>query len=130
MLIIIKEVNEKNDEIKIFFDSAYGSAHAYWDEDEKKPEINRQYNVEFGFPEGLRFGIEVIQSQEEKLQIYETNGKMVFCALLDDVEEDGFTSFRMDNSLLIANVEGKPFKNKTYVRVTPSKIILYDQHYY
>ena len=128
MLIVIKEVYKTCEEFEILFDSAYGTARAYWDGDE--PQVNNQYNVEFGFPEGLRFGIEVFKSEEDKLSIFEVNGKMAFCALLEDVEEDGFTSFRMDNSLLVADVEGEPLPTNIYVNVLPEKIVFYDQHYY
>ncbi|HEX9062690.1 MAG TPA: hypothetical protein VF941_21170 [Clostridia bacterium] len=128
MLIVIEEVNKTNQEYEILFNSAYGSAHAYWDGDE--PQVGKQYNVEFGFPEGLRFGVEVVESQENKLSVFEVDRKMAFCALLEDVEEDGFTSFRMDNSLLVADVEGKPLPNNIFVNVIPEKIVFYDQHYY
>ena len=61
------------------------------------------------------FGFEVVESTDTDFHIKAINGKLIFTALLEEIEDDGFTSFRIGDSLITRITNGRPLNKYSYV---------------
>ncbi len=123
MEIKVQKVLEKK---KILFSSEFGNCTGYWCDG--KVEI-KSYFVEIDIPDKV-FENQISESLFRECSISEENGKIKIIGLLEDYEEDGFATLRMNASLIwfetIFDSKIKAMKNK-YVEILVSEINLYDE---
>lgn len=112
---------------KILFSSEFGECTGYWCGGEAKV---KNYFVEIDIPDKV-FRNQIKESVLNECSISEEDGKINIVGLLEDYEDDGFATLRMnDNLVCFETVFDNKIKTmiKTYVALLVSRINLYDEN--
>lgn len=116
------------DDKKVLFSSKYGRAVGYWCNSEVV-EL-KDYFVEIDIPYKLNAS-EFRESIFNECLLENDNGKTRIVALLEDYEEDGFTTIRMDNCIIcfetVFSTEIRGMLNK-YIEIKVNKIHLFNEN--
>lgn len=127
MKVIIKEVTEEGQKYHVNFSTEYGNACALWIGE--KPQINKEYFVEFEIPDVLCWQKDIIFSDKEECTIGMQNNKFCFIGVFESIEDDGYTVIRLGDNIISIETQGEPPDLGSNVKITANNLLLYDVNY-
>jgi hypothetical protein len=118
----IEKVFYEKQDILVKFSSDFGNAVAYWSE--KKPTINSNYQVEIDISGVVEWGKEALLSDNNIEAIYLKNDNVFISGSIESIDEDGYTTVRLGNSIISFLTTGIPFQVGAYITLSTKKITL------
>lgn len=125
MKIKIVDIEKKEGKTIVTYESEYGSANAFWEGD--SPQREKEYFVEIEVSGVLGWGDDIYQSEVEKTgigEIIDTN--TIFNGYLESVDEDGYTTIRIGDSILCVQTKGESCPIGTFVEIIADKVTIFD----
>lgn len=126
MKLIIKEVVNQTQGYEVNFSSEYGSATALWSGNE--PQVNQEYCTEIEVP-GVFYWQKNIAVTEDECIILSEQNVVHIVALLESIEDDGYTVLRLGDSIISIETQGEPPKVGSNVKLNTNNLLLYEVTY-
>lgn len=126
MRITINETSIKKNGYQVNFSTEYGNATALWNGN--VPEVKKEYFAEIEIP-GILCWQKDISTTDEKCFILLENNIVHIVALLESIEDDGYTVLRLGDSIITIQTQGKHPNVGSNVKITTNNLLLYEVTY-
>ena len=122
MKVLISRVINDNSDIKVIFSTEYGSAEAFWSDEE--PIEGNDYHIEVDVNGALAWGKNVLKSEIDEFSIKMENEAIYISGSIDSVDADGYAVLRLGDSIVPFFSIGEPFAIGTYITLSAESIVL------
>ncbi|MDQ0110678.1 hypothetical protein [Paenibacillus harenae] len=127
MKVVIKNLEESKEEIKVVFSSQFGDGIALWQG--AIPKEGSSYDVELEIPDVLKWGKDIQEINSHLYSIKILNNKVCFAGKLESVsDEDGCCVVRFGDSIFLLETDGFPLEGGSFLRFETENVIIYENN--
>ena len=101
MKIIVKAINKIEDNFEVCFETDIGEGIAIWKSLSDNPIIGNMYDAEFDVDDSIKIGKTAIHSDNHSYKLSYENSIIQLNGLVDSIDDDGMTYFRLGKDCLI-----------------------------
>jgi hypothetical protein len=122
---IVEVYDSRGSTPSVSFVSQIGSARGAW-KGAGIPLASHVYEVEFEIGDDLVWGNNIQRAERSKPEMKLANGKVVITGLLETAQQGGQAAMRLEDSVVLLDVNGELPDDPCWVRAEISDLGLYD----
>jgi len=120
MNIIITYIQSSLDgKLLVAFSSPVGTGLALWNDGQYQPRVGHEYSIELDIEEECLRYSSVVSTTSRKFSLGVESGEVILTGMVDSVDDDGLSYFRLAPSclIMISPIEDRPMSQDDWLTI-------------